>query len=44
MMNEMGWVCGMCGGRRGAYKVMVVRPDGKKPLVRPRHKWEITLQ
>jgi hypothetical protein len=28
------------GDRRVAYRVLVVRPEGKKPSERPRHKWE----
>ena len=28
------------GDRRVAYKVMVKRRDGKRPLGRPRHRWE----
>jgi len=27
------------GDRRGACRVLVRRPDGKRPLGRPRHKW-----
>jgi hypothetical protein len=26
--------------RRGAYRVLVGKPEGKRPLRRPRHKWE----
>jgi hypothetical protein len=26
--------------RRGAYRVLVGRPDGKRPLGRPRHRWD----
>jgi hypothetical protein len=26
--------------RRGAYRVVVRRPEGKTPLARPRRKWE----
>ena len=26
--------------RRGAYMVLVVKPEGMRPLDRPRHKWE----
>jgi hypothetical protein len=25
---------------RGVYKVLVGKPEGKKPLGRPRHRWE----
>jgi len=28
------------GDRRGAYRVMVKRHDGKRPLGRPRCRWE----
>jgi hypothetical protein len=26
--------------RRGVYRVLVERPDGKRPLGRPRRRWE----
>jgi len=32
------------GDRRGAYRVLVARPDGKKPLGRPRLRWEDTIK
>jgi hypothetical protein len=28
------------GQRRGAYKVLVGKPEGKRPLGRPRRRWE----
>jgi hypothetical protein len=28
------------GERRGVYRVLVGKPDGKRPLGRPRHRWE----
>jgi hypothetical protein len=28
------------GERRGVYKVLVGKPVGKRPLRRPRHRWE----
>jgi hypothetical protein len=28
------------GHRRGAYKVLVRRPEGKRPFGRPRRRWE----
>jgi len=28
------------GERRGVYRVLVVKPEGKRPLARPRHRWE----
>jgi len=30
--------------RRGVYRVLVGKPDGKKPLRRPRHKWEDNIK
>ena len=32
------------GERRGVYMVLVRRPDGKKPLVRPRHRWKDNIK
>jgi hypothetical protein len=26
--------------RTGVYRVLVWKPDGKRPLGRPRHRWE----
>jgi hypothetical protein len=39
----MGSAHGMCGGgeRRGAYRVLVEKPDRKSALGRPRHSWII---
>jgi hypothetical protein len=28
-----------CGEGRGVYRVLVGRPEGKRPLGRPRHRW-----
>jgi hypothetical protein len=28
------------GERRGVYRVFVGMPEGKRPLGRPRHRWE----
>jgi hypothetical protein len=30
--------------RRGAYKVSVRKPEGKRPLGKPRHRWESNIQ
>jgi hypothetical protein len=32
------------GERRGAYRAFVGRPEGKRPLERPRHRWEINIK
>ena len=28
------------GERRGAYRVLVGKPEGKRPLGRPRYRWD----
>ena len=38
-MRWVGHVARM-GGRRGVYRVLMGKPEGKRPLGRPRHKWE----
>jgi hypothetical protein len=30
--------------RRGVYRVLVGKPEGKKPLGRPRRKWEDNIK
>jgi hypothetical protein len=32
------------GDRRGTSRVLVGRPDGKRPLRRPRHMWEDNIK
>ena len=32
------------GVRRGVYKVVVGKPEGKIPLGRPRHRWEDNIK
>ena len=39
--NKMGRACGTyMRNRRGTYRVLVGRPVGRRPLGRPRHRWE----
>jgi hypothetical protein len=38
--NEMGGACSAHGGSRGVYRVLVGKPEGKRPLGRPRSRWE----
>ena len=41
----MGVACGTYGGdRRGVYRVLVGKPDGNKPLGRPRRRWENNIK
>jgi hypothetical protein len=32
------------GARRGAYRVLVGRPEGNKPLGKPRHRWKDNIK
>ena len=36
----MGGACSACEGGRGVYRVLVGKPEGKKPLEKPRRRWE----
>jgi hypothetical protein len=36
----VGGACGTHGAGRGVYRVSVGRPDGQRPLGRPRLRWE----
>ena len=40
--GRMGWVghVALMGAKRGLYRVLVGKPEGKRPLGRPRHRWE----
>jgi len=38
--NDMGGACSTCRGRRGIYRVLVGKLEGKRPLGRPRHRWK----
>ena len=42
-MRWAGHVAHM-GERRGACRVLVGKPEGKKPLGRPRHRWEDNIK
>jgi hypothetical protein len=42
--NEMGGACSMYGEGRAVYRVLVGKPEGKRPLGRPRHKWEDNIR
>jgi len=32
------------GERRGVYRVLVGKPEGKRPIGRPRHRWEDNIK
>jgi hypothetical protein len=40
----MGGACSTYGEGRGVYRVLVVKPEGKRPLGRPRRRWEDNIR
>ena len=42
-MRWAGHVARM-GDRRGVYRVLVRKPEGKRPMGRPRHRWEDNIK
>jgi len=41
--NEMGGACSAYGGR-GVYRVLMGKPEGKRPLGRPRCRWKDNIK
>jgi len=42
--NEMGGACGVNGDEKGVYRVLVGKPEEKRPLGRPRRRWEDNIK
>jgi len=42
-MRRVGHVA-LMGERRGVYRVLVGKPEGKRPLLRPRCRWEDNIK
>ena len=42
--NEMGGSCSKYGGVETVYRVLVGEPEGKRPLGRPRRRWEDNIK
>jgi hypothetical protein len=40
----MGRTCNTNGENRNAYRTLVGKPDGKRPLGRPRRRWEDNIR
>ena len=41
--NEMGWAYGAYGWGEGVYRVLLGKPEGKRPLGRPRRRWVVRM-
>ena len=41
--KEMGGACSGYGEGRGVYRDLVGKPEGRKPLGRPRRRWEYNI-
>ena len=44
MKNMLGGACSTHGERRDAYRVLVGKPEGKRPLGRRRSRWEDNIK
>jgi hypothetical protein len=44
LKTEMGRTCSTMGERRGAYRVLVGIVEGRRPLGKPRGKWEDNIK
>jgi len=42
--NEIGGVCSTYGEGRGVYRVLMGKPEGRRPLGRPRRRWEDNIK
>ena len=42
--NEMGGACGVYGEGRTVHRVLVGKPEGKRPLGRPRSRWDDNIR
>jgi hypothetical protein len=40
----VGWTCGTHGEGKGVYRVLIGRPEAKRPLGRPRLRWEDNIK
>jgi hypothetical protein len=40
----MGRACSKHGEKRNAYRILVGKPEGKRPLGRPRRRWDDNIK
>jgi hypothetical protein len=43
-IKEISTACSTYGVRTGAYRCLVVKPEGKRPLGRPRRRWKDNIK
>jgi hypothetical protein len=41
--DEVGWTCGKNGEKKNVYRLLIGKPEGKRPLGRPRRRWRTGL-
>jgi hypothetical protein len=41
---DLGRTCGAYGEERGVHRVLVGKPEGKRPLGRPRRRWKDNIK
>jgi hypothetical protein len=44
MKGEMGGESSIYGGEERLYRILVAKPEGKRPFGRPRRKWENNIK
>jgi len=44
MLVDGIWHVACMGERRGVHRVLVGKPEGKRPMGRPRHRWEDNIK
>jgi hypothetical protein len=42
--DDMGKACSTNGEKRNAYRILVGKPEGKRPLGSPRRRWEDNIK
>jgi hypothetical protein len=42
--NEIGRACSAYGEGRGVYRGLVGKPEGKRPMGKPRRRWEDNIK
>jgi hypothetical protein len=42
--NEMEGACSKDKEKRGVCKILVRKPEGKRPLGRPKRRWEVNIR